>query len=149
MGHNTALDIAGIRDGTSNTVIVGEVRADISFEAQRGTWALANGASALYAYSAGDCVGPNAPNDNSDDVRGCDRSEAAVGGGGNLARMGMGCWGGDGSMTNQTTIRSQHPGGAQVATADGSVHFIKNSIPRTTWERVMAANDNNPVEGAF
>ena len=62
---------------------------------------------------------------------------------------GGGCWGGDGSMTNQTTIRSQHPGGAQVATADGSVHFIKNSIPRTTWERVMAANDNNPVEGAF
>jgi hypothetical protein len=146
MGHAVSLDFAGITDGSSNVVIVGEVRADIAPQAQRGTWALANGGSALYAYRAGDCHGPNAPNDNSDDVRSCDASENAVGGGANLARMGMGCWGGGGSWTNQTTIRSQHPGGAQVGLGDGSGHFMADTIDLIVFERVMCSGDNNPVD---
>ena len=37
--------------------------------------------------------------------------------------------------------RSRHPGGVDVAYADGSVHFIGDSIDRQTWWRIGAMND--------
>ena len=35
--------------------------------------------------------------------------------------------------------RSRHPGGVNVAMADGSVHFIKNSISIQTWRGMSTA----------
>jgi prepilin-type N-terminal cleavage/methylation domain-containing protein/prepilin-type processing-associated H-X9-DG protein len=42
--------------------------------------------------------------------------------------------------------RSKHPGGVNVAMADGSVHFASNTIDLTTWENLGARNDGYPVQ---
>jgi prepilin-type processing-associated H-X9-DG protein len=44
-----------------------------------------------------------------------------------------------------TEIRSQHPGGANVALADGSVRFIANSIPPETLRALATRNDGAVV----
>lgn len=41
--------------------------------------------------------------------------------------------------------RSRHSGGVQVLMADGSTRFISNNIDFTTWSRIGARNDKQPV----
>ena len=43
---------------------------------------------------------------------------------------------------------SRHPGGAHFAFADGSVHFLQESIDGQTLERLACRNDGQPV-GSF
>ena len=38
-----------------------------------------------------------------------------------------------GIVAGHGDARSYHPGGVNVCFADGSVHFIKESISKTTW----------------
>ena len=45
-------------------------------------------------------------------------------------------------------LTSQHPGGVNVLFADGSVHFIRNSIPLATW-RALATRAGNEVFGEY
>jgi prepilin-type N-terminal cleavage/methylation domain-containing protein/prepilin-type processing-associated H-X9-DG protein len=40
---------------------------------------------------------------------------------------------------------SRHPGGAQFGFADGSVHFLKETIDGATLERLASRNDGQPV----
>jgi prepilin-type N-terminal cleavage/methylation domain-containing protein/prepilin-type processing-associated H-X9-DG protein len=40
---------------------------------------------------------------------------------------------------------SRHPGGAQFGFADGSVHFLQETIDGTTLERLASRNDGQPV----
>lgn len=42
-------------------------------------------------------------------------------------------WGGHAIGYGFFTPRSEHPGGVNVALADGSVRFIKDSIQDTVW----------------
>ena len=42
--------------------------------------------------------------------------------------------------------RSKHPGGVNMAMADGSVHFASQTIDLTTWQNLGARNDGNPVQ---
>ncbi|MGO8749771.1 MAG: DUF1559 domain-containing protein [Thermoguttaceae bacterium] len=42
--------------------------------------------------------------------------------------------------------RSKHPGGANVAMGDASVHFVSSTIDWTTWENLGGRNDGNPVQ---
>jgi prepilin-type processing-associated H-X9-DG protein len=41
--------------------------------------------------------------------------------------------GDSGIVAGHTAARSYHSGGVNVCFADGSVHFIKDSINRTSW----------------
>src|SRR5690606_2810077 len=87
------LGVLSNQDGSSNTIMFGELRAGLAAEDVRGTWALGwQGASTLTGAATGDCLGPNAKNDNSDDVEGCTQSETKAGGAAQLARMGLGCY---------------------------------------------------------
>ncbi|HTN73614.1 MAG TPA: DUF1559 domain-containing protein, partial [Pirellulaceae bacterium] len=71
MGPNVATSIAQIRDGTSNTIMIAELRIGVSEQDRRGTWAMGcAGASSIYAHGAGgDANGPNPCNDLSDDIK--------------------------------------------------------------------------------
>jgi prepilin-type N-terminal cleavage/methylation domain-containing protein/prepilin-type processing-associated H-X9-DG protein len=118
-----------VEDGSSNTIIIAELRAGPVASDVRGTWAVGiTGASLLGGCAQGDCFGPNDTGCCSDDVQGCqDRPD-----------IGMGCWNGG---TGQGNARSQHTAGVNVAYADGSVHFVANSVNLQIWFWLQSRND--------
>ncbi|MEE8452832.1 MAG: DUF1559 domain-containing protein [Thermoguttaceae bacterium] len=150
MGVGCSLSIAKIRDGTSTTILIGEIRAGICPEDERGTWALSNCASSLWAHGGvdGDAYGPNSKMLHGDDSLGCSRAQAAAGSPQALAKMGMGCFGKD-LGSGQQGARSMHSTGVNMGFADGSVHFIGNDVetlPSTdqelsVWDKLNASSD--------
>jgi prepilin-type N-terminal cleavage/methylation domain-containing protein/prepilin-type processing-associated H-X9-DG protein len=117
-----------VEDGTSNTILVNHVRAGPASD-PRGTWALGLiGASLTCGCPTGDCNGPNDTGSNSDDVYGCTDNP----------NQSQGCWG---SGFGQADGRAPHTGGINIALADGSVRFLRNTIDLTTWACLQSRND--------
>jgi prepilin-type N-terminal cleavage/methylation domain-containing protein len=149
MGPNVSRSIVQIRDGTTNTILLAELRIGVSEHDRRGTWAMGcAGASAIYQQGAGgDANGPNACNDSSDDLKDCGYLKGTSPGNATLLDRCMGCHAA--SSNNQATTRSVHQGGVFVTFADGSVHFISDFIQLGTnvgddmavWDRLNAARD--------
>jgi prepilin-type N-terminal cleavage/methylation domain-containing protein/prepilin-type processing-associated H-X9-DG protein len=133
IGPNVAVRLKEITDGLSNSFLLGEVRAGITSFDRRGTWALGQaGASMIIWYgSTGDANGPNVCNENSDDVGGLTKADEAL-----MIAECMPDYYGD-NWNDQATTRSMHAGGVNMGMADGSAHFISNSIdtgpPYRTW----------------
>ena len=135
MGPNVGVALRKIADGTSSTIMLGEIRAGLNETDSRGVWALGHaGASLIAMYGGGsDANGPNAAYSNSDDVYAPGLQDPA---GVCVAASGLGAKetmsvGSGGSAMDQATIRSKHPGGAHVAMCDGSVQFITDDIETT------------------
>lgn len=123
MGNNAKLSMADVRDGTSNTLIVSELkfRSTGANRAQdsRGVWAY----GAMCASMLTTRTGPNSTVP--DGVWGC-RSEP---------REGMPCIQiGSPYTENYSAARSYHPGGVLGALADGSVSFYSDSIALEIWQ---------------
>ena len=152
MGANASIGHAEIRDGDSNTILVGEIRAGVVDIDPRGVWAMSGGCpSALWAHGTmGDANGPNTPSPGADDLNNCSDVHTAVGGEQTLAYMGMGCPGGK-RPNYQQTARSMHEGGIHVCMADGSVRWISDFVeignPNTLaiWERLNLSADGQPM----
>lgn len=126
MGANTALRIAQITDGTSQTILLGELRVGLAEIDRRGTWAMGGpGSSSLWAHGWGDALSPNACYPASDNLIGCKKIEAKVGAE-KLEKNCMNCTTWEGS--SQSATRSSHLGGVFVCMVDGSVRFISNLI---------------------
>lgn len=173
MGANVALKSTDIKDGTSKTILLGEVRAGITDYDCRGTWALIGAPTALWACGwDGDDDGPNynAINGNytgnlglADDIAACTAITNQFGGSIPLAKLGMSCSTGNapnGWPNWQQTARSLHRDGVNVAFADGSVTFISDfvetSIPTNpsnmtfdklgVWDKLMLSNDGQGIK---
>ena len=70
MGPNTSVPMRRIIDGTSKTILVGEIRAGVNSGDSRGVWALGHAGPSLVAGygSDGDDNGPNVCNPRADDI---------------------------------------------------------------------------------
>ena len=157
MGVNISLPMRKITDGTSNTILLGEVRVGLNSRDRRGTWAMGTaGSSGLFWHGfGGDANGPNTCNDESDDVEGCTVLSSSSPGYRVLKRECMTCWPSI-DRSFQATVRSRHPGGAQVAFCDGSVHLINNDIETSgmngtvpaVWDRLIASGDRVPLDAS-
>ncbi|MFT7643451.1 MAG: prepilin-type N-terminal cleavage/methylation domain-containing protein [Pirellulaceae bacterium] len=151
MGVNKSLRMAEIIDGTSNTMLLGEVRAGLSSKDRRGVWAMGTaGASGLFWHGfSGDANGPNPCNDRSDDIEGCTFLEDSNPGHEKLKKNCMTCWRGCNSASWQATVRSLHVNGAFVVLADGSVQYISDYINTSgefgpccsIWDRLIGSSD--------
>jgi prepilin-type processing-associated H-X9-DG protein len=142
--------MADIKDGTSQTIMIGEMRAGLTSGDPRGVWAMSGPASSLWAHGIGaDDAGINPANDLADNFPGCTVLQNALGNA-TLLRERMSCY--DYSKFNQSGVRSLHPGGANVCFCDGSVHWISEFIdtvsnPNTNpallsvWDRLNASAD--------
>ncbi len=157
MGANVSRGISEITDGTSQTILLGELRVGLNELDRRGTWALGGpGSSSLWMHGSDDANAPNACMLYSDNIMGCSEVAKALGGIQSLAADCMGCC--EGCSSTQAAPRSQHPGGVHVCLVDGSVRFILDTIDTAspfrigrptdlaTWQRLNAARDEQIID---
>jgi prepilin-type N-terminal cleavage/methylation domain-containing protein/prepilin-type processing-associated H-X9-DG protein len=104
-----------ITDGRSNTLMIGE---DVPDLIEWNAWAYANGATATCAIPMN--TGVTIPT-------------------GNPGTLGTADWG---DWPNRYSFRSRHTGGVNFALADGSVRFIADTIPLTTYRRIATRAGN-------
>jgi prepilin-type N-terminal cleavage/methylation domain-containing protein/prepilin-type processing-associated H-X9-DG protein len=132
INFGATLTMLTVLDGTSNTILLNEVRTagHLSVGDPRGVWAMGMpGASVTCACYCWDCTNPNDHNDNSDDVQG----------GVNDSAGGMGAW--QTCPFQQAEARSLHTAGVNVAFADGSVRFVVNEVSQSVWWAMNCRDD--------
>jgi hypothetical protein len=126
-----------MQDGSSNTIMIGEVLAGFNATDSRGTWALGHiGASSVGTYAIGDARLPNDKGSGADDITGCPNPSPW--------QQNLGCWTGC-PNSNQATMRSQHTGGINAAMGDGTVRFIRDSISQLAFYQLGSAQDGRPL----
>ena len=156
IGPNVAAKLRNVTDGTTKSILVGEVRTGVTQFDTRGTWALGQaGASMLFWYgSTGDDNGPNTCNPNADDVAGPRPTDATL-----LEVQCMPDWTGD-DWSDQATVRSMHTGGVVLGMVDGSAHFVTNEVDTTgifgdwgpngeqmsVWDKMIASGDGKVID---
>ena len=157
IGPNVAAKMKGITDGTSNTLLLGEVRAGLLRIDRRGTWALGQAGASVLAWfgQTGDDNGPNVCTPWADDTFSGALSDA------DKALLTRECMPDqfDANDQKQATVRSVHPGGVNIGLVDGSAHFISNEIDTgklgqavtsanwemSVWDTFIASADDQTV----
>jgi prepilin-type N-terminal cleavage/methylation domain-containing protein/prepilin-type processing-associated H-X9-DG protein len=146
MGVNFGLKLSDITDGTANTIAFAELRAGLNSLDIRGTWAIGFEGASLCCHAKNYNPTPNATfqqppgvcDDGGDEIQGCFAFTPQFP---NRAGLGMPCNCTQGVFNSGGQARSMHPGGVNVAFADGSVHFIKNSVANRVWYALLVSND--------
>jgi len=128
------MSIQGIPDGSSNTIMLGEIKSAIDAQDPRGVWALGHvGSSSIGSYAAGDDLLINDTSGAADDAEDCVSRPPGLGCCTGTPASGCGNW--------QQTLRSYHTNGANVCFADGSVRYLTDSLSVDAYYRLGSAND--------
>lgn len=155
MGFNTAVTPSQITDGLSKTTLLLELLSGITEYDGRGVWALGMpGASSLWAHGGyyHDANGPNTHWFAADDIVNCGQLRNQFGTF-ELGDLDMGCWPGGETDWQGAGPRSMHLGGIFISMADGSVHWVDDSInvmpssigSLSVWDRLMLSSDGQTV----
>ena len=116
-----------ITDGTTNTIMLGELRTGLGQFDRRGVWAMGFcGSNFLCRHAWNGPSRPNTCSDGYDDIASIKSAIDEVG----LATMEAQCMQADANVdrSGQSSVRSVHPGGAFVALADASVRFVSDFV---------------------
>jgi len=146
MAANYGARLLEISDGTSNTIMVAELRAGLTPVDPRGVWALGfsggsivNAGRAAYNPTPNNLLGGTTA-DGGDELQDgptfCNTQAAA---------LGMGCTTSQSVMTSAMS-RSMHINGVNVCLSDGSVRFISNSISQISWVRLLSKSDGQVLD---
>ncbi len=124
--RNSKINVAGVTDGTSNTIAVGERSHNLSYV----TWT---------ARAIGGWLGKTSATEGGTDKYNPEPEECWT------QIMGpAGLENGARTINNPTAhvedYWSRHPGGANFLFADGSVHFLKESISPIIWRALATRN---------
>ena len=150
MATNYGARILDIADGTSNTLMVGELRAGIAPTDPRGVWALGFPSSSI--VNAGRAAYNPTPNNSlgdsggdGDEIQNCAKFwNPTIG-----SHQRMGCINDPGAIMTSGMSRSMHVGGVNSCFADGSVHFIPESISEFTWGLLLSKADGLVLPNDF
>jgi prepilin-type N-terminal cleavage/methylation domain-containing protein len=137
-GNNSRVRITDIRDGSSNTVAISELKyrtpssTGPSKEDSRGVWTYGTMGGNTFSTQ----TGPNASV--SDAVWGCR----------NFPAEGMPCvqrGSPDKYKDMFAAARSYHTAGIYVSFADGSVRFVSDNIPLNVWQALGTRGGGEPI----
>ena len=144
-GVNHTTRLADFGDGTSKTIAIEEIRAGVHPLDRRGVWALGFAGSSITVCHG--LYGNNGPNIGKDGIQGCSETVAHVP---DLEQQGMPCLQSATDprleISERATARSLHDGGVNILMADGSTHFISDSIDRRTWHNLHDRSRTGPIE---
>lgn len=126
-----AASFAEITDGSSNTIAIGEVPRNCG-----GQWSEQFG----WSHSHHACLGTRAPIN----FPTCDQERNING---QLLSWNNWSYLGDGGAT--CGLKSKHPGGAQVVFADGSTHFLAETINYDTLQRLGDRKDGRAAPSDY
>jgi prepilin-type N-terminal cleavage/methylation domain-containing protein len=161
-GVNVAMDESGITDGTSKTILLGELRVGLSPGDRRGVWAMPMvGSNLLMQHGANFGGGPNDCQEGNDDIR--DNQAIIAQAGADYLRsecmlpFNSSSW----NVSAQVAARSRHQGGIYVAMCDASVQFISDFVDAGDmtvggvsclesrfgiWQRLNCPDDNYVID---
>jgi len=149
MSANYGSRIGDDTDGTSNTIVLAELRAGKSNLDPRGVWALGFPSSSI--VNAGRQAYNPTPNNtlgdsgsDGDEIQSCNLFwNPTIG---SVDRLGCIF---DGTLMTSGMSRSLHPGGVNVTLGDGSVRFLKDSIDELTWCLLISKADGQVITGDY
>jgi len=133
---NSEVQIQGISDGLTNTILVGEALPDDTPSKVREP---AHGTQKDHWYIGGDDPDMQEGNDTSEF---CGSTGVAM----NLQNQpDAKTWTGAQQQALQLSFGSRHTGGCQILLGDGSSRFVNETIDRSIWSNLGQRNDDQPV----
>jgi prepilin-type N-terminal cleavage/methylation domain-containing protein len=122
---STKWTLKRITDGTTNTIMLGEMRTGLSSQDRRGVWAMGMcGSNFLCRQAWNGASRPNTCAEGFDDIFDIQKVKDELG----QATLTQDCMDAATVNSGQVSVRSVHPGGAFIALADASVRFISDFV---------------------
>ena len=152
MSANYGAKLLEITDGTSNTIMVAELRAGLTPVDPRGVWALGTPGASI--VNAGRAAYNPTPNNVLTGPTGGDGGDELQDGKNYCAdpnlgpKSRMGCTTG-GTLMTSAMSRGLHTGGVNTGNADGSVRFVRDAISQLSWVRLLSKSDGQVLGDDF